>query len=124
MHVSRRPLVPVLGLVIGDYLLWSWSLNGNHDVIALVSGLSLPPLVVAFLWLLTLSTANLIAANFRRPSARASRAGRTGRASAGGARRRRRLHRGRPTTANGAAAAADPHAANAQARADSRKLAA
>jgi len=114
-------LVPVLGLVIGDYLLWSWSLNGNHDVIALVSGLSLPPLVVAFLWLLTLSTANLIAANFRRPYARASR---TSRASAGGARRRRRLHRGRPTTANGAAAAADPHAANAQARADSRKLAA
>jgi hypothetical protein len=117
-------LVPVLALVVGDYLLWSWSLNGNHDVIALVSGLTLPPLAVAFLWLLALSTANLIAANFRRPSARASAS--RARASAARARRRGRLRRGRPATAAGTAASAaeDQHAATAQARADSRKLAA
>ena len=42
--MSRRPLVFVSGLTVGDYLLWNWSLNGNHDVLALVSGLTLPPL--------------------------------------------------------------------------------
>ena len=45
--MSRRTLVFVLGLTVGDYLLWSWSLNGNHDVIALASGLTLPPLALA-----------------------------------------------------------------------------
>jgi hypothetical protein len=37
--VSHRPLVFVSGLTVGDYLLWNWSLNGSHDVVALVSGL-------------------------------------------------------------------------------------
>ena len=40
------------GSPLGDYLLWNWSLNGNHDVLALVSGLTLPPLALACLWLL------------------------------------------------------------------------
>jgi hypothetical protein len=53
-------LAIVTGLTIGDYLLWNWSLNGNHDVLALVSGLTLPPLAIAFLWLLVLSVARLI----------------------------------------------------------------
>jgi len=34
--VSARPLVFVSGLTVGDYLLWNWSLSGNHDVLALV----------------------------------------------------------------------------------------
>jgi hypothetical protein len=34
----------VCGLTLGDYLLWNWSLTNNHDVPALVSGLTLPPL--------------------------------------------------------------------------------
>jgi len=108
-------LVPVLGLAIGDYLLWNWSLNGSHDVLALVSGLTLPPLVVACLWLLVLSVADFIAARIRRPSARAR---------AGGARTRasRRRRQGQPTSA--ASAAQGPQGATAQARADSRKLAA
>jgi hypothetical protein len=59
--VSLRPLVSVSGLTLGDYLLWNWSLNGNHDAIALVSGLTLPPLALAFLWLLALSVARLLA---------------------------------------------------------------
>jgi hypothetical protein len=63
--VSLRPLVSVSGLMFGDYLLWNWSLNGNHDVIALVSGLTLPPLAVAFLWLLALSLARLLARTTR-----------------------------------------------------------
>jgi hypothetical protein len=58
--VSHRPLAIVSGLTIGDYLLWNWSLNGNHDVLALVSGLTLPPLVIAFLWLVALTVARLL----------------------------------------------------------------
>jgi hypothetical protein len=60
----------VSGLTVGDYLLWSWSLGGNHEVLALVSGLTLPPLAVACLWLLVLSLARLIARSTRRPVGR------------------------------------------------------
>jgi hypothetical protein len=66
--VSHRPLVFVSGLTVGDYLVWNWSLNGNHDVLALVSGLTLPPLAVACLWLLALSVARVIGGYTRRPS--------------------------------------------------------
>jgi hypothetical protein len=51
----------VSGLTFGDYLLWNWSLNSNHAVLELVSGLTLPPLAVAWLWLLVLTLARLIA---------------------------------------------------------------
>jgi hypothetical protein len=81
--VSYRPLVFVTGLTVGDYLLWNWSLNGNHDVLALVSGLTLPPLAVACLWLLAMSVARLIAATARRPGWRAARARRTARGKIG-----------------------------------------
>ena len=88
--MSHRPLVFVSGLTVGDYLLWNWSLNGNHDVLALVSGLTLPPLAVACLWLLALSVARLLARSARRPAARDApdapvarrRPGRTRRAAA------------------------------------------
>jgi hypothetical protein len=69
-------LAIVSGLTIGDYLLWNWSLNGSHDVLALVSGLTLPPLAAAFLWLIALTGARLLART-RRPGARkATRAAR------------------------------------------------
>ncbi len=68
--MSHRPLVFVSGLTVGDYLLWNWSLNNGHDVLALVSGLTLPPLAVGCLWLLALSLARLIAYTARRPAAR------------------------------------------------------
>jgi hypothetical protein len=74
LPVSHRPLVLVSGLTFGDYLLWSWSLNSNHDVLALISGLTLPPLGVACLWLLVLSLARLAARtarSARRPRRRA-----------------------------------------------------
>jgi hypothetical protein len=71
--VSARPLVFLTGLTIGDYLLWNWSLNGNHDVLALISGLSLPPLAVAWLWLLALTGARLLAGITQRPSRRSAR---------------------------------------------------
>jgi hypothetical protein len=60
----------VSGLTVCDYLLWNWSLNSNHDALALVSGLTLPPLAVACLWLLALSLARLIARGARRPASR------------------------------------------------------
>ncbi len=59
--MSHRPLVFVIGLTVGDYLLWNWSLNHNHDAIALVAGLTLPPLAVACLWLGALSVGRLLA---------------------------------------------------------------
>jgi hypothetical protein len=67
--VSQRPLVLVSGLTIGDYLLWNWSLNASHAVIALISGLTLPPLALATLWLLALSLARVIARTARRSPA-------------------------------------------------------
>lgn len=67
--MSRRPLVFVSALTVGDYLLWNWSLNGNHDLLALLAGLTLPPLALACLWLLTLGVARLIGdATRRRPA--------------------------------------------------------
>ena len=59
--MPRRPSVFVLALTVGDYLLWNWSLNGNHDVIALVSGLTLPPLALVSLWILVLGAMKLVA---------------------------------------------------------------
>ncbi len=67
MH--RRPLVLLVGITLGDYLLWKWSLNGNHDVLALVSGLTLTPLGVACLWLLVLSVVRLLTRRTHRPAA-------------------------------------------------------
>ena len=75
--MSHRPLVFVTGLTVGDYLLWNWSLNGNHTVLALVSGLTLPPFAVAFLWLLTMSAARLIARSAKRPHGRVRRRARS-----------------------------------------------
>jgi hypothetical protein len=60
VSVFHRPLVLVSGLTFGDFLLWHWSLNAKHDVLALVSGLSLPILGVACLWLLILTLMRLL----------------------------------------------------------------
>ena len=83
--MSHRPLVFVTGLTVADYLLWNWSLGGNHEVIALVSGLTLPPLALATLWLLALALGRLVARSAfgartdgvaARPQARSRRGGR------------------------------------------------
>jgi hypothetical protein len=108
----------VSGLTVADYLLWNWSLNTNHDVLALVSGLTLPPLAVGCLWLLALTVARVIARSARRPAAR-TRSKR--RANAGAARKKRRTD-GAPT-ASGVALEEGP-ATSAAAGRSSRKLAA
>ncbi len=59
--MPHRLLALVSGITFGDSLLWNWSLDGSHDVLALVSGLTLPPLAIACLWLLVLSLGRLIA---------------------------------------------------------------
>ena len=68
--MSKRPLVLVSGLTVGDYLLWNWSLNANHAAIALISGLTLPPLALAALWLMALAVARLLARAAARRAAR------------------------------------------------------
>ena len=125
----HRPLAIVSGLTIGDYLLWNWSLNGHHDVLALISGLTLPPLAIALLWLLALTLARVLASTTRR-----SRARRVGRASAAlGTRRQSRRHAldGSPAAgaleqspASSSAATAASSAAPSSTTASSGKLAA
>lgn len=62
-----RPLALVSVLAGGDYLLWNWSLQGSHDVLSLVSGLTLPPLAIALAWLLALNATRLLARIARAP---------------------------------------------------------
>jgi hypothetical protein len=110
--VSNRPLVLVSGLTLCDYLLWSWSLGGNHDVVALIAGLTLPPLAVVCVWLLVLSVARLLAHAARAPGSRSKQ----------GPNRHGR-HRGRRSPASAAAVPEGPVAA-ASSDAPARKLAA
>ncbi len=85
--VPHWPLWPRLAtvalLTLCDYLLWNWSLSANHDVLALVSGMTLIPLLIALAWLVALTVARLIARTAQRPRARSS-AGKRARSSGGG----------------------------------------
>jgi hypothetical protein len=119
--VSQRPLVFVSGLTVGDYLLWNWSLGGNHDVLALVAGLTLPPLAVATLWLLALTIARLIARTASRPAAHAGRRAVRGASSAKARRRTRARRRTAPAVATRADA---PQPVSASSDRPPRKLAA
>ena len=72
VSVTYRPLAIVSGLTLGDYLLWDWSLKNNHDVLAVVAGLTLPPLALAWLWLIAVTLVRLTARTTRRSSQRAA----------------------------------------------------
>jgi hypothetical protein len=63
--VSHRPLAILSGLTLGDYLLWNWSLSANRGVLALVAGLSLPPLALACLWGLAVAGGRLLVRSVR-----------------------------------------------------------
>ncbi len=83
-------------LALADYLLWNWSLDGNHDILALVSGLTLVPLLIALAWLIVVGATQLLAGMTRR-----ARTISTARASATGARRRGARARGATGSATG-----------------------
>jgi hypothetical protein len=70
--VLRRPLALAFVLCTGDYLLWEWSLGNSHDTVALISGLTLPPIAVVFAGLLVLNVARLLADTARRPASRSA----------------------------------------------------
>ncbi len=67
--MSHRLPAFVCGLTAGDYLLWIWSSSGNHAALALVSGLTLPPLAAVCLCWLALTLVRLIASTARRAPA-------------------------------------------------------
>jgi hypothetical protein len=71
--VSHRSLAIVCGLTLGDYLLWNWSLGGGHDLLAVISGVSLLPLLLASAWLLAVSIARVLTRSTRRQMALARR---------------------------------------------------
>jgi hypothetical protein len=111
----------VSGLTVADYMLWNWSLNSNHDVLALVSGLTLPPLAVGWVWLLALTLASVAARYARRPAAR-MRIRRIRRMKATATRQQQQRSDG--ATAATSIALEEGAAASAAAGAPSRKLAA
>ena len=75
--MSHRALALVSALTAGDFLLWNWSLSGGRVVLALVSGLTLPPLAAACVLSLAINAARL-ASRFTRRSALAVTSQRTG----------------------------------------------
>lgn len=129
--MSYRLLAFVSGLLLGDYELWNWSLSGNHDVVALIAGVAMTPLVIAFLWLLAVNAARLLAQSSRRAPALVARLRTDGRAQllvrvASANRLRAGLAR---SSAEPRLHGADPHeeptaAAGASAARPARKLAA
>jgi hypothetical protein len=50
----------VAALTGADFLLWNWSLGANNAVLAVIAGLTLPPLVAAATLMLVLSAARAI----------------------------------------------------------------
>jgi hypothetical protein len=131
LTVFHRPLVLVGALAGGDFLLWNWSLSANHDVLALIAGVTLLPLAAASLLLAALTTLQLASRASRHPLLLALLRGvaRPARPRMGPARRLAASSGGRQRGAEAQRVAGTGGAATAaQARADSperpRKLAA
>ena len=59
MRVSNRSLALVVALTGGDFLLWNLALGANNTVLALIAGLTLPPLVAACALMLALTATRL-----------------------------------------------------------------
>ncbi len=110
--MPQRPIrsLAVVGvLALGDYMLWNWSVGASHDVVALVAGVTLIPLLIALAWLVVVAVARLLAHVAQRPrasgaGARAAAAGRGARA--GGRPRRSRVRVSTTSTAGARAVAA------------------
>lgn len=63
-----RALALPLVVTGGDYVLWNWSLSTGHDIVALVAGLTLLPLVAVSCGLVGLAVLSLVARIMRRSS--------------------------------------------------------
>ncbi len=60
MRLRALPLLLVLTAC--DYVLWDWSIAGGHDVLSLISGLTLLPLAAVTLSLVALGAARVCGA--------------------------------------------------------------
>jgi hypothetical protein len=58
--VPLKALAFVAALAGGDYLLWNDSLSGNHEVLALISGFALAPLLIVLTWLVLSCLARML----------------------------------------------------------------
>ena len=76
VRVRYRALAGPLALTGGDYLLWNWSLSSGHDIVALIAGLTLLPLVAVSGGLVGLLALSLLA-RFARGSSTMARSMRT-----------------------------------------------
>lgn len=63
--------MPLLVLTGIDYALWDWSIADGHDIVSLVAGLTLLPLIAVSLGGLVLMAARLLGFLFGSSSARA-----------------------------------------------------
>jgi hypothetical protein len=79
--VPIRPLVLVAALAGGDYLLWTWSSDGDSTTVALISGLALAPLILAVIWFISVTIARAVIMRSSRPQAAAFARNRRGRQS-------------------------------------------
>jgi hypothetical protein len=57
----------LLALTAGDYLLWQWSIAGSHDILSLLAGFTLVPLVAVSAWRLALAGAGALSYMLARP---------------------------------------------------------
>jgi hypothetical protein len=74
--VRLRALPLLLVLTAADYALWDWSIASGHDIVSLVSGLTLLPLAAIAVGVLVVAGARLLSfllggAAGRTPSVRA-----------------------------------------------------
>jgi len=79
-------------IIVGDYLLWNWSLGGNHEVLALVAGLTLPPLAAFWLWMCACAMWRALVSSTERRTQRADHGIRRERLGTGVRARARRSH--------------------------------
>lgn len=88
MRVRLRALALLLAITAGDCLLWHWSVNAGHDVVALAAGLALLPLIALSAGALGMSVLRATGRSLRRastgrPGTRRSGAAREGAQPAG-----------------------------------------
>ena len=75
MDVLRRPLPVFVGLTIVDYLAWTWSVAHGPQVLALICGLALTPLLLAIAWMVVVAVTRFLADRRALGARRAMRGG-------------------------------------------------